>query len=202
VNADRLGLTADVQVRQQSGPAGRRRRASSRRDVSRARAQLRRPRLCGVMGASRASGGPPVARRNDPRGSSFGPLVIVGGGGVEAEQRGDRVVLEAPVSISAAHRVLESVPSAPPLFHNYCGRPGPPDRPRRRADPTRWDARGHRPRDPAPRQNPVLVDVQRCAVVNSLIGVAAPRSPALPARDLGGRPSPHELLRPGLRDDG
>ena len=56
------------------------------------------------------------------RDPTFGPLIVVGAGGLEAELRDDRVVLVAPVSRTAARRAIESLRLAP-LFHGFHGRP-------------------------------------------------------------------------------
>ncbi len=121
------------------------------------------------------------------RDPAFGPLVVVGAGGVEAELRDDRVVLIAPVSRSAARRAVESLRLAP-LFHGFRGRAELP------VDPVvdlihrigmlaatvteiqRLDL------------NPVLVTQEGCAAADARIGVAAALSTVGPVRGLRGHP--------------
>ena len=121
------------------------------------------------------------------RDPAFGPLVVVGAGGVEAELRDDRVVLIAPVSRSAARRAVESLRLAP-LFHGFRGRAELP------VDPVvdlihrigmlaatvteiqRLDL------------NPVLVTQEGCAAADARIGVAAALSAVGPVRGLRGHP--------------
>ena len=58
----------------------------------------------------------------------FGPVVLVGAGGTEAELRNDLAVLVAPVSTAAATRAINGLRLAP-LLHGYRGRaPLPVDR--------------------------------------------------------------------------
>ena len=51
----------------------------------------------------------------------FGPVVLVGAGGTEAELRNDLAVLVAPVSTAAATRAIDGLRLAP-LLHGYRGR--------------------------------------------------------------------------------
>ena len=121
------------------------------------------------------------------RDPAFGPLVVVGAGGVEAELRDDRVVLVAPVSRTAARRAVESLRLAP-LFHGFRGRPELP------VDAVVEFV--HRigllaatiPEIQQLDLNPVLVGTDGCVAVDALIGVAAPASPVLPIRGLRGHP--------------
>ena len=125
-----------------------------------------------------------VGVRRDP---AFGPLVVVGAGGVEAELRDDRVVLIAPVSRPAARRAVESLRLAP-LFHGFRGRAELP------VDPVVDLV--HRigmlaatvPEIQRLDLNPVLVTPEGCAAVDARIGVAAARSAVGPVRGLRGRP--------------
>jgi acyl-CoA synthetase (NDP forming)/GNAT superfamily N-acetyltransferase len=121
------------------------------------------------------------------RDPAFGPLIVVGAGGVEAELRGDRVLLVAPVSRTAVRRAVESLRIAP-LFHGFRGRPE-----------LSLDAVVefvHRigllaATTPEMQQldlNPVLVGTEGCVAVDALVGVASPASPVLPVRGLRGRP--------------
>ena len=108
------------------------------------------------------------------RDPAFGPLVLVGAGGVEAELRDDRVVLVAPVATSAARRAIESLRLAP-LFHGFHGPPElPVDRVVELIQRTAMLAAAV----PEIQQldiNPVLVGPQACVVVDASIGVAASR---------------------------
>ena len=52
----------------------------------------------------------------------FGPVIVVGAGGTEAELRHDRAVLIAPVTVAAAARAIGNLRIAP-LFRGYRGRP-------------------------------------------------------------------------------
>jgi hypothetical protein len=119
------------------------------------------------------------------RDPSFGPLLVVGAGGVEEELRDDRVMLVAPLSRPAARRAVESLRLAP-LFHGFRGRPPLP------IDPVVDLV--HRVGMLAATVleieqldlNPVLVGPAGCAIVDALIGVAAPASPVIPVRGLRG----------------
>ena len=79
--------------------------------------------------------GVPVARRASVRSAdslellvgvtrdpAFGPVVVVGAGGIDAELRDDRVALVAPVEAAEARRAIESLRLAP-LLHGFHGRP-------------------------------------------------------------------------------
>jgi acyl-CoA synthetase (NDP forming)/GNAT superfamily N-acetyltransferase len=121
------------------------------------------------------------------RDPTFGPLVVVGAGGVEAELRNDRVVLVAPVSRTAARRAVDNLRLAP-LFHGFRGRPELP-----------VDAvveLVHRvgllaataPEIQQLDLNPVLISTEGCVAVDARVAVAAPASPVVPVRGLRGRP--------------
>jgi hypothetical protein len=122
------------------------------------------------------------------RDPAFGPLIVVGAGGVEAELRDDRVVLVAPVSKSAARRAVERLRLAP-LFHGFHGRPELP------VDPVVDLV--HRvgmlavtvPELQQLDLNPVLTGPDGCAVVDATVGVAAPPFAAVPVRGLRGNPA-------------
>jgi hypothetical protein len=126
------------------------------------------------------------------RDPTFGPLIVVGAGGVEAELRDDQVVLVAPLSRTAARRAVESLRLAP-LFHGFRGRPVLP-----------VDAVVefiHRlgllaatvPEIQQLDLNPVLVSTAGCVAVDALIAMAAPAFPAVPARGMRGRPGRQTL---------
>jgi acetate---CoA ligase (ADP-forming) len=122
------------------------------------------------------------------RDPTFGPLIMVGAGGVEAELRDDRVLLVAPVSRTAARRAVESLRLAP-LFHGFRGRPELPV-----DDVVEFVHRlGLLATTAAEIQqldlNPVLVSTAGCVAVDALVAVAAPAFPVVPVRGLRGRPS-------------
>ena len=117
------------------------------------------------------------------RDPAFGPLVVVGAGGAEAELRDDTVVLVAPVAASAARRAVESLRLAP-LFHGFQGRPELPVESvvelvqrvamlvSAVAEIQQLDI------------NPVLVTPDGCVAVEARVGVAVPRSAVAPVRGL------------------
>lgn len=117
------------------------------------------------------------------RDPAFGPLVMVGAGGVEAELRDDRVVLVAPVSASAARRAVESLRLAP-LFHGFRGRPELPVEPAVELVQQVGLLAATVREIQQVEMNPVVVDLQGCAAVDALVGVAAPPAPVVPARGL------------------
>ena len=122
------------------------------------------------------------------RDPTFGPLIVVGAGGVEAELRDDRVVLVAPVSRTAARRAVESLRLAP-LFHGFRGRPELPV-----DDVVEFVHRLGLLATTAPEiqqldLNPVLVSTAGCVAVDALVAVAAPAFPVVPVRGLRGRPT-------------
>ena len=125
-----------------------------------------------------------VGVRRDP---AFGPLVVVGAGGAEAELRDDRVVVIAPVSRSAARRAVESLRLAP-LFHGFRGRADLPVDPVvdliQRIGMLAATVPEIRQLD----LNPVVVTPQGCAAVDARIGVATALSAVGPVRGLRGRP--------------
>jgi acyl-CoA synthetase (NDP forming)/GNAT superfamily N-acetyltransferase len=119
------------------------------------------------------------------RDPTFGPLIVVGAGGVEAELRDDRVVLVAPVSRTAARLAVESLRLAP-LLHGFRGRPELP------VDAVVEFV--HRlgllaatvPEIQQLDLNPLLVNTTGCVAVDALVGVASPTFAAVPARGLRG----------------
>ena len=122
------------------------------------------------------------------RDPAFGPLVVVGAGGAEAELRDDTVVLVAPVAASAARRAPSRASGWRRLFHGFQGRPELPVESvvelvqrvamlvRTVAEIQQLDI------------NPVLVTPDGCVAVDARIGVAAPQSAVAPVRGLRGRP--------------
>ena len=123
------------------------------------------------------------------RDAAFGPLLVVGDGGIDAELRDDQVVLIAPASRPAVRRALENLRIAP-LFHGFRGRPALP------IDEVVEVI--HRvgilaATTPEVRQldvNPVLVRPDGCVAVDALIAVAAVPSPVVPPRGLRGHAAP------------
>ena len=116
----------------------------------------------------------------------FGPLVVVGAGGVDAELRDDRVVLVAPVSTAAARRAVDSLRLAP-LLHGTGGRPV--------LDVAAVIDLVHRvgllaATTPEVEQldlDPVLVGTSGCVAVDALVAISAPATSITPARGLRGR---------------
>lgn len=116
----------------------------------------------------------------DPK---FGPHVAIGGGGVEAELRGDRVVLVAPMTRPAARRAVESLRLAP-LFHGFHGRAEVPVEP--------FVDLVHRlgilaatvPEISCLEMNPVLVGPHGCVAVDAVVGLAIPPFAVAPVRGL------------------
>jgi acyl-CoA synthetase (NDP forming)/RimJ/RimL family protein N-acetyltransferase len=116
----------------------------------------------------------------------FGPFVIVGAGGNDAELREDRTLLVAPVSITDAALAIEGLHIAP-LFHGFRGRPELPI--------DRVVELVHRigllaasvPEIQQLDLNPVIVGAQGCVAVDAHVVVAEQRAPATPVRGLRGR---------------
>ena len=115
----------------------------------------------------------------------FGPVVLVGAGGTEAELRNDLAVLVAPVSTTAATRAINRLRLAP-LLHGYRGRdPLPVDRV---ADVV------HRvslmavaiPELEQLDLNPVIVDTAGCVVVDARASLIDDVAPVLPLRGMRG----------------
>jgi acyl-CoA synthetase (NDP forming)/RimJ/RimL family protein N-acetyltransferase len=119
------------------------------------------------------------------RDARFGPFVIVGAGGTEADLLDDRTLLVAPVSIAEATLALEGLRIAP-LFHGFRGRPEVPiDRVVELIHRVGLLAASV----PEIRQldlNPVLVGSHGCAAVDALVAVAELPAPATPVRGLRG----------------
>ena len=117
------------------------------------------------------------------RDAVFGPSVVVGAGGVEAELCSDRVVLVAPVSRSAARRAVESLRLAP-LLHGFHGRPELPVEPVVELIHRIGMLAATTPEIRQLELNPVLVGPHGCAVVDAAISVAAPPFSVVPVRGL------------------
>jgi acyl-CoA synthetase (NDP forming)/GNAT superfamily N-acetyltransferase len=119
------------------------------------------------------------------RDPAFGPVLVVGAGGVEAELHADRMVLMAPVSRTAARRAIESLRIAP-LFHGFRGRPT--------LGVDHVVEFVHRvglltATTPEIEQldiNPVLVSPDACVAVDARIAVTDQASPVHPVRGLRG----------------
>jgi ATP-grasp domain len=115
----------------------------------------------------------------------FGPFVVVGAGGPEAELLDDRKLLVAPVSIDDAARAVEGLRIAP-LFHGFRGRPElPVDR------VVDFVCRVGMLAASVPEVeqldlNPVLVGPDGCVAVDAFVVLAEPPAPATPARGLRG----------------
>jgi acyl-CoA synthetase (NDP forming) len=115
----------------------------------------------------------------------FGPVVLVGAGGTEAELRNDLAVRVAPVSIAAATRAINGLRLAP-LLHGYHGRPLLPVA--RVADLV------HRvsllavamPELDQVDLNPVIVDPAGCVVVDARIAIVDAVAPVVPLRGMRG----------------
>ncbi len=121
------------------------------------------------------------------RDPAFGPLVVVGAGGVDAELRDDRVVLVAPVSRTAARRAIDTLRLAP-LLHGGGSRPV--------LDIAAVVDLVHRvsllaATTPEVEQldlDPVLVGTSGCVAVDAVVAISAPATTITPARGLRGRP--------------
>jgi acyl-CoA synthetase (NDP forming)/RimJ/RimL family protein N-acetyltransferase len=115
----------------------------------------------------------------------FGPFVVLGAGGTEAELLDDRKLLVAPVSIADATVAVEGLRIAP-LFHGFHGHPELPiDRVVdfvRRVGLLAASIPELRQLD----LNPVLVGSDGCVAVDAFIVLAAPTAPAAPVRGLRG----------------
>ncbi len=122
------------------------------------------------------------------RDPAFGPLIVVGAGGADAELRDDRSVLVAPTSRTAARSAIESLRLAPRL-HGAGGRPV-----------LAVDALVdlvHRvgvlaattPEIDQLDLDPVLVSTTGCLAVDASVAICAPTSPISPVRGLRLRPA-------------
>jgi acyl-CoA synthetase (NDP forming) len=115
----------------------------------------------------------------------FGPFVIVGAGGTDAELRDDRTLVVAPVSLTDAALAIEGLRIAP-LFHGFRGRPALPI--------DRVVELVHRigllaasvPEIQQLDLNPVIVGAQGCVAVDAHVIVAEQLAPATPVRGLRG----------------
>jgi acyl-CoA synthetase (NDP forming) len=117
------------------------------------------------------------------RDARFGPILVVGAGGVETELRDDRTLLVAPVSTADAARAVEGLRVAP-LFHGFRARPELPV--------AAVSELVHRvgmlvaavPELQQLDLNPVIVGPEGCVAVDALVAVAEPPAPVTPARGL------------------
>ena len=115
----------------------------------------------------------------------FGPFVIVGAGGTEAELLDDRKLLVAPVSRGDAAVAVEGLRIAP-LFHGFRGRPElPVDRVVEVIHRVGLLAASV-PEIQQLDLNPVLLGRHGCVAVDALVVVAEPPAPATPVRGLRG----------------
>jgi acyl-CoA synthetase (NDP forming)/RimJ/RimL family protein N-acetyltransferase len=115
----------------------------------------------------------------------FGPFVIVGGGGAEAELLDDRKLLVAPVSIADAALAVEGLRIAP-LFHGFHGRPELPIDGVVALIQRVGLLASSVPEIQQLDLNPVLVGPHGCVAVDALVVVAEPPAPATPVRGLRG----------------
>jgi acyl-CoA synthetase (NDP forming) len=117
------------------------------------------------------------------RDDRFGPILVVGAGGVEAELRDDRTLLVAPVSTADAARAIEGLRIAP-LFHGFRGRPelslGAVAELVHRVGMLAAAVPELQQLD----LNPVIVGPDGCVAVDALVAVAEPPTPVTPARGL------------------
>jgi acyl-CoA synthetase (NDP forming) len=121
------------------------------------------------------------------RDATFGPFVVVGAGGVDADVRSDRVVLVAPASRDAVRRAVDGLRLAP-LLHGVPGR--------RTAAVDVVVTLVHRVgaliasiREVRHLEmNPVLVTADECVAAGARIGVASIAAETTPMRALRRRP--------------
>jgi acyl-CoA synthetase (NDP forming) len=153
-------------------------------------------RLRGVVVQSQADAGVEIVV-GVVRPPGFGPVVVVGAGGTDAELRHDRAVLIAPVTVAVATRAINGLQLAP-LLHGYRGRPVlPVDQ---LADLV------HRvsmlaaavPELQQLDLNPVIVTPAGCTVVDALAAVTADAMSSGPLRGLRGHRSAVQHDLPGL----
>ena len=115
----------------------------------------------------------------------FGPVVLVGAGGTEAELRNDLAVLVAPVSTAAATRAINRLRLAP-LLHGYRGRPVlPVDRVADLVHRVSLLAIAVPELDQLD-LNPVIVDPAGCVVVDARVAVVDDVTPVKPLRGMRG----------------
>jgi hypothetical protein len=141
-------------------------------------------RLDGVVVQSQVAAGLElqVAATRDP---AFGPFVVVGAGGVEAEVRADRAVLVAPITAAEARDAVAGLHLAP-LFDGFRDRPA-----LARDAVVELVTRVATLIAAVPEihqldLNPVIVGTTGCVVVDARVGVSSPASPITPTRGLRG----------------
>ena len=116
---------------------------------------------------------------------AFGPMVVIGDAGAEAELRDDRTVLVAPVTRTAARQAIERLRIAP-LFHGYRGRPKLPIDSVSEIVYRAGLLAAAVPEIVELDLNPVMVDAGGCVVVDARVGVSDTAIPPAPIRGLRG----------------
>jgi acyl-CoA synthetase (NDP forming)/GNAT superfamily N-acetyltransferase len=124
-----------------------------------------------------------IGAARDP---AFGPFVVVGAGGVEAEVRADRAVLVAPVRPAEARAAIEGLNLAP-LFHGFRGRPELPVEAVVDLVTRVGALAAAMPEMQQLDLNPVIVRPSGCVAVDALVALAPPPSPTTPTRAMRGR---------------
>jgi acyl-CoA synthetase (NDP forming)/RimJ/RimL family protein N-acetyltransferase len=115
-----------------------------------------------------------------------GPVIVVGAGGVEAELRGDSVVLTAPATVGEIRRAVEDLRLAP-LFHGFRGRPELPLEPLLDAIHRISLLVAAVPEVVELDINPLIVDVAGCVAVDVRIAIDDGAHPIRPLRGMRGR---------------
>ena len=121
-----------------------------------------------------------VGVERDP---AFGPVLVVGDGGPDAELRDDRATLIAPASRPAIRRAVEGLRLAP-LLHGYRGRPELPVEQLVELVHRVGVLAATTPEVQELHLDPLLVGPEGCLAADARITVAAPPSPVLPVRRL------------------
>lgn len=143
--------------------------ACYREIIDRARAAVPTARIDGVSVQTMASGKLELiigARRD----AQFGPIVVVGAGGVLVELLSDRAIARAPIATADARRMLESL-SIWPVLSGYRGRALAVEAVVDAIVRVSWLAHDLGSEDFELDVNPLIVDVDRCVAVDARLRV-------------------------------
>ncbi|HRO60779.1 MAG TPA: acetate--CoA ligase family protein [Burkholderiaceae bacterium] len=153
--------------------------ATFERVLAAARAAVPGARIDGVSVQTMANGKLEliVGARRD---AQFGPIVVVGAGGVLVELLSDRAIARAPLAAADARRLLESL-SVWPVLSGYRGRSLAVDAVVDAIVRVSWLARDLGETDFELDLNPLIVDETRCVAVDARLRVGETGESSLPA---------------------
>lgn len=137
--------------------------------IANARAAVPDARIDGVSVQTMASGKLEliVGARRDPQ---FGPIVVVGAGGVLVELLSDRAIARAPLATPDARRILQTL-SIWPMLAGYRGKPLAVDAAADAIARVSWLAHDLSGSDFELDINPLIVDEQGCVAVDARLRV-------------------------------